>query len=238
MTTHVDGGHGKNIANFEVLISYCASCGGSYNPNRPELAINAMKTLLGTSQSSVSKVISAKNGNNMAINARQILFAPVRQLSMRIVYALEASGASQQTVDDAQGINRKMQNRRSTPKPEAGTGKRSISTAQLSYSNVIDHLMQLVAIVTSEPLYNPNEDDLKVEALNEYIHKMKATTTFVVESHTAYTTARHERDRILYGEKTGLVDIAMDVKKYIRSVFGNLSTEYKDIIKIKFTRRH
>ncbi|HNP67813.1 MAG TPA: hypothetical protein PKH16_07915 [Aequorivita sp.] len=53
-------------------------------------------------------------------------------------------------------------------------------------------------------------------------------------AYTAVSNARLERNRILYQENTGLVDTALGVKKYIKSVYGAASPEYNQIKGIKF----
>jgi hypothetical protein len=47
---------------------------------------------------------------------------------------------------------------------------------------------------------------------------------------------RIARNVILYANETGLVDIAGEVKKYIKSVFGGTSPQYKQVSKLKFTK--
>jgi hypothetical protein len=59
--------------------------------------------------------------------------------------------------------------------------------------------------------------------------------TAVIDATTALSNARIARNHTLYDEKTGLYDIAQEVKKYVKSVFGATSEEYKQIRKIKFT---
>ncbi|WP_205618080.1 hypothetical protein [Aequorivita vladivostokensis] len=53
-------------------------------------------------------------------------------------------------------------------------------------------------------------------------------------AYTAVSNARLERNRILYQENTGLVDTALDIKKYVKSLFGASSPEYNQIRGIKF----
>ena len=45
------------------------------------------------------------------------------------------------------------------------------------------------------------------------------------------------RNKILYEENTGLVDIALDSKTYIKSVFGSTSPQYKQVSKLYFKNR-
>ncbi|MFH0895092.1 MAG: hypothetical protein V2A54_11720, partial [Bacteroidota bacterium] len=119
--------------------------------------------------------------------------------------------------------------------PEMPAAKH-ISASQQSYDSLIDHFNKLVILVASEPLYVPNENDLKTAQLNTYLNALKTTNSAVITTYANYCTALNNRDNMLYAKKTGLVDITMDVKKYVKSVFSATSPQYKQICHIPFTR--
>jgi len=48
------------------------------------------------------------------------------------------------------------------------------------------------------------------------------------------SNARITRNDILYKPNTGLVDIAIDTKTYIKSVFGASSPQYKQVSGLEF----
>jgi hypothetical protein len=55
----------------------------------------------------------------------------------------------------------------------------------------------------------------------------------------AYTTIsniRLERDNDLYADNAGMVDVALEAKKYIRSLFGASSPEYAQVAGIAFKK--
>ena len=45
-----------------------------------------------------------------------------------------------------------------------------------------------------------------------------------------------ELAKVEYNENTGLVDVALDSKTYIKSIFGATSPQYKQISKLRFIR--
>jgi len=51
---------------------------------------------------------------------------------------------------------------------------------------------------------------------------------------TDLANARIARNHLLYDRQTGMVAIANEVKKYIKSVFGASSPEYRQASAIKF----
>ncbi len=236
MNSTSETGHAKNVANFEAEISFCTAYGAAYNPSKKSLTVEALKELLSLSRDALSKVINAKNAHDLAINRRQIEFTSLKPLATRIINALDASDAPKQTLEDAKSINRKIQGVRSTAKPSQDEEKKTISTSQQSYDSLLENFSRLVELVIAEPAYAPYEGELMMASLHTYIKQLRAANTSVVNIYTEYSNAMIARDSVLYATDTGLVDIALDVKKYIKSVFGADSSQYKQVSKLAFKR--
>ena len=243
MASTSETGHAKNVANFEDLISFCTGYGATYNPSKNNIKLPALNTLFTNAKNSLQTVKTTKTTFDNVTNTRIISFESLKKLSTRIVNALDATDASKQAVNDAKTINRKLQGQRAdtktpTPTPIPNTPiavAKKISVSQQSYDNLIDNLTKLIQVIASEPLYNPNENDLKVTALNTLLTNLKAVNTTVINATTPYSNARITRDTILYAPETGLVAIAQDVKKYVKSIFGATSPQYKQVTAIQFT---
>jgi hypothetical protein len=60
----------------------------------------------------------------------------------------------------------------------------------------------------------------------------------VIAATTPLSNARIGRDAVLYKAETGLVDIAMDAKAYIKAIFGATSAEYRQVSKLTFKKVH
>ena len=245
MSSTSETGHAKNVANFEDLISFCTGYGTAYNPSKNSIKLPALNTLFTNSKNSLIAVTSATTAFNNAVNARVIVFDPLRKLTTRILNALAATDASQQTIDDAKTITRKIQGRRASdkiatvldnPNTPENEAQRSISASQQSYDNLIEHFSKLKDLLSAEPLYVPNENDLKITALTTLLNDFKAKNTAVVNATTVLSNSRISRNDTLYKKYTGLVDIAQEVKKYVKSVFGATSSQYKQISALQFRK--
>lgn len=250
MANSNETGHAKNVANFENLISFCTGYGADYNPSKDNLKLPALNTLFASAQTALQSVKTTKTNFDNATNLREIGFEPFKKLCTRIVNALEATDASTQTVDDAKTINRKIQGKRAGNLPlSSGAGSVPIgasggempivednhnSVSQQSFDNMIDHFTKLIQLLSSEPMYNPNETDLKVVALNTLLTNLKTYNTASITAITDYSNARIARDTTLYETDTGLVDVAGEVKKYVKSVFGATSPQFKQISGLLF----
>ena len=245
MTSTSETGHAKNVANFEDLISFCTGYGATYNPSKNAIKLAQLNALLTSAKSSLNIVNTSLNPFNNAVNAREIAFAPLSKLVTRVINALDATDATPQVVKDSKTIARKLQGRRATvkiatitdnPLTSENEAQKSISASQMSFDSRIENLSKLIILLTNEPLYAPNENDLKVVALNTLLNQLKITNTAVINVTTPISNARLNRNKILYLATTGLYDIQLEVKKYVKSLYGATSSEYKQISGIKFTK--
>jgi hypothetical protein len=245
-------GHAKNVANFEDMISFVTGYGVTYNPSKNEITLPQLNALLSNAKNSLTNTNAALVLLNNAKNARDIAFAPLSKLTTRIFAALDATNASKQMVKGAKTICRKLQGKRAekipTPTPPttptATTAltilppvpAQTISASQMGFDNRIENFSKLILLLTGEPLYIPNETDVKLITLNALLTTLKTTNTAVIDSTTIASNARINRNKILYLPATGMCDIQAEVKKYIKSVFGATSPQYKQISGIKFTK--
>jgi hypothetical protein len=245
MASTTETGHAKNVATFEDLISFCTGYGATYNPSKAALKLTALAAQNTAAIAALQAVKVAKTGYDNATNAREVAFKPLKALATKIVNGLAATEAAAQTVDDVKTTNNKIQGKRAKAvvKPDAkaiaagAEPVKTASTSQQSYDKMIDHFAQLIATLTAEPKYLPNENELKIATLNTTLTDLRAKNTAVINATTAVSNARIARDKALYAEVTGMIDTALDVKTYVKSVFGASSPQYKQVSALKFTKR-
>jgi hypothetical protein len=265
-------GHAKNLANFETLIIDCQGFGTAYNPSNSAITITALQTIYTNATNALTDITLKNNTLSHTINAREVLFAPLKSLATQIMAALLASGANTETMLNAKTINRKIQGSRATKKIAASTTTptttptgggttptptptatttptpspertapttttvvpHSISTAQLSYDNLVAHFQDLVNYVSLYSAYNPNEANLKVAALNTTAASFTTANNAVKTAQNALHTSMATRTTVLYNPTTGMINIAKEVKAYVKSAFGASSPQFKEINKIHF----
>lgn len=244
MASTSETGHAKNVANFEKLIAETSAFGENFNPSKATLKLTALNTQLATAKAAIAAVNSAEPAYKNAVSARDAAFAPLGKLITRINNALKASDTTVQEDESALTLVRKLQGRRATAKKTedekkalAAEGKEvvEISSSQMSFDSRLDNFDKLIKLLSSIPAYAPNEADLKVEALTALYNDLKAKNMAVINAETPLSTARIARNEVLYKQNTGIVDITVDVKNYVKSVFGATSPQYKLISNLKFT---
>ena len=245
MTNTSETGHAKNVTNLESLITSIIALETSYNPSRDSIKLPALQALLTASTESLNAVNIAQAAYSNAVAARKVAFEPFSKLITRVMNSLKASGASTQVVQSARTIVRKLQGRRASAKiteeekkalEAEGKEVNQISASQMSFDNRIENFDRLIMLLSSIPLYNPNEAELKVETLKALHNQLKEKNTEVILPIVQLSNSRMNRNKILYNENTGLVDVALDSKTYIKSIFGATSPQYKQISKLRFIR--
>lgn len=244
MASTSETGHAKNVANFDELISFVTGYRESYNPSKATIKLDALKALSDHAKHSINAVSSMEPAYKSAVAAREVVFIPLSKLTTRIMNSIKATDTTVQVDENARTLVRKIQGVRATAKKtedekkalaEKGKEVVEISTSQMSYDSRLDNFFKLIQLLSSVPEYSPNEKELKIEHLNTILDDLKAKNAAVVESYIPLSNARISRNNLLYKENTGLYDVALDVKNYIKSVFGATSPQYKQVSKIKFT---
>ena len=239
MSSTSEVGHAKNVSNFEDLIAFCTAYGAAYNPSKAALNLRELTALHSNAKTQITTVATAKNTFDTLTGDRQLLFEPLKPLATRVFNALSATDATEQNIADAKSINNKLQGIRvkkieETPVEDA---PKHISVSRQSYDSLIENFSAFTDLVSSIPSYIPNETELTTPALTTYLEELQTSNTNLLSVEVAYSNTRISRNETLYNEKTGLVALAADIKKYIKSIFGATSPQYKQVSSLKFTKR-
>jgi len=246
MASTSETGHAKNVANFDEMISNIQGYKTVYNPSKLSIKLDALLTLSVNAKNGIDGVNAAIPAYSNAVAARDTAFSPLSKLITRILNALKSTETTKQVDESALTFARKIQGRRASAKKtaeeikadaEAGKETVQISASQMSYDSRLDNYDKLIKLLTSIEVYAPNEADLKVATLSSLYTELKQKNAAVLAAAVPLKNARITRNDILYKDLTGLVDVASDVKSYVKSVFGAKSPQFRQISRLKFTRQ-
>lgn len=242
MASTSETGHAKNVGNFQRLINFVTSYGAEYNPSKTELKLPALNALKTAASTAMADVVAKKQAENDRTNERSAAFAVVPKLATRLINALEATDASEEKLEDAKGFNRKIQGKSASSdrkSPDAKTGEPEsdpISSSQKSFDQIIEHLSGLLAVLESEPTYDPNEEELKTATISALIEDLTAVNNAAETAITNVSNARIDRNKILYTNEDSIVETAEDVKKYVKSIYGASNPKYEQVQSIEFKK--
>jgi hypothetical protein len=245
MANNSETGHAVNVANFKELISYVKGYRESYNPSNQLIAVPSLENILSIATLNLEQVSNVIANYNAAVSGRELLFAPLSKLVTRAMNFLKSTGVPDQVYDQVNTVARKVKGTRASaidkPEPPAEEegpkpGKRHVSASQMGYDSRAENFSRFIQLLAGIPQYNPNESDLKTESITTYDGELKTSNSAVTDTEVVLSSARLDRNRILYADVSGLCDVAMAVKNYVIAIFGATSPQYKQISKIAFKK--
>jgi hypothetical protein len=230
----------KLMGNFRREIDLCKA-NPFYNPTNPLLFIAALEAQYAAGIASMLGIDTALAPHKVNINERRIAYDAVPALYRRSRNNLKSSGASKEFIFDAETYVRKITGRRKTVKteddpttPENEAAKQH-SASQMSFESILGHCRGYNEMVKNEPLYNPNELDLKTANLDAVADNLEAKNNAVSASFPLVSNARALRDGLLYKNPNHIVDVALLVKAYASGLEDK--TLYNSIKGLKFPRQ-
>ena len=232
-------GHAVNLNNFNIIINRCTSYTTRYNPTNNLLKIPALQTVYITGTTALQNIALLKHAWQNAINLRQQIFFEMEKLATLVINAFDATEAvTNAQVKDAKTIIRKIRGERKSKKNlnPGPDDPAQISVSQQSYANQIMHFAELIGLLAAEPTYKPNETELQTANLGIFITDLNSANQKVITTQQPYLDALTERSTILFTPKPSLLDLALEVKRYVKSVQTITPAEYKQISGLKFSR--
>ncbi|MBI1228291.1 MAG: hypothetical protein GC192_23860 [Bacteroidetes bacterium] len=234
MASNSETGHARNVANFQTLINHCTSLGAIFQPFNDALKLTALEPQLVACKAANSAVKDPLIAYNDQVSLRTNQYAGLDKLTTRLLNMFFTTKALKQEKDFAKTIADKIRGKKNKPPKEEGQD--SYSTSQQSFVMLADNFETLVGILAAEPTYTPAETDLQVTALQTMLANMNTLNNDADLAYRLLKGVRTTRNTALYAEGTGLVDTALDVKKYLKGAFGTKSPNYKAISGLKFVR--
>jgi len=237
--------HKQNVDSLEVLITQVRTFEPVFNPSETRLTITNQEQIKSKGDQVLTGVISAETASNNAISARTAAFDNFDGLITRVIGALRISDVPEQTITQAESIVRELRHKRASEivppvVTEEGKGdgaqtrRNKLHTG--SMNTKIENFGKLIMLLSTLPAYKPNETDLTIAALGAKLEALKQANTVCITADAAADAARKQRNMLLYTDKTGLVDIALDSKQYVKSAYGATSPQYKSVRGILFTK--
>ena len=239
MASASETGHAVNIANFKVLIERCKELGSGYCPPNLLLSVGEMTSKLNNAEVLHRDYIAAVARTKIPINEREVMFAALERLVVRVCNLYLCTEASEASKRDAKAYMIRITGRYvRVPRLTDGVtpAPNYKSNSQKSFVQRTSNFEMLVNLCKVEELYTPNEPGLQVASLEDWVDKLKAATKKVDAAVAEAMIRRVARDHALYDAGVGVIDLASACKMYVKGVFGGLSPEAMSVVSIKFRR--
>lgn len=232
-------GHYKNVANLNLLIGYITSYGAQYAPTKDAIKLANLQALYQNASQQITKVQDAKNNYSQKVDNREDAFKNIKKFTTRIVANLSGTNVTEQTIKDAKTINAKIQAAKAKKPSTANTDTldptaTSHSTSRQSYDSLYENFNDMVSLLNTAPGYDTTQNEFLTAELTNYASQLKTANDEINSAVVQVTNKRIERNDLFYSPTSGLVDTALDAKKYIKGLFGATSQQFKTINSINF----
>lgn len=237
----------RNITQLEKLIEVLTSYGLEYQPVLENIQIPQLQILHDDSINIALQCHQQDSKTDLTIKARQNQFEDARRYSTRVINAMEALAIDPNIIKLAKTIHRKIQG---VPAPSTRKARRirqentpedqeykQKSVSQQSYDSQIEHLGKLAALLSSIPEYTPNENDLKIAAIQSRRENYNNASNQVKKEKALLNRAIEAYHYTLYHPKEGIYKRSRIVRKYIASIYPKNTPRYNEVFRIKFTNR-
>lgn len=239
MSSTIETGHAKNIANANALIDLIQQVETSYVPTSAQIAKTNLQQLYTDAFQAQSVVNNLIAPYSKAVEVREKSFAEINPIITTVLKLYKVTdGVSKEDYERLVAISRKLKGEKkyvakgTTEDPD----KRTRSTSQMSYDQRTNNFEQFIALLENTPNYNPNEVAYKVAALKAHRTQMLADTNQVLTTHNDLTTARTNRNLILYQNTANLVDTFNLAKAYFLAIVPNKTPQYNTGVKLVFRK--
>ena len=236
MASTSEVGHNKNAANFNTLAQILQEMGTLYNPTNPDIKLFNLEPVKTAIATAINTLNAKKPLYTNAVANREIAIALLGKTTSKILNSFKSLNVSATDKENLTSMVKKIRGDKKPAKVNPDTTETSsISTSQMSYDSRIANLDALISFVNSHPEYNPNEEDIKIAALETYNQQLKTLTQTVNAAGNALITARKDRNNILYKNSNNVLDLAKEIKAYLKSLGDEGLPYYKAATKLTFT---
>jgi hypothetical protein len=245
MSSTFQQGHVHNKANFQILVKTVETFGEKYNPSQQRLQLATLRALLASAQDALQNLRSTEAATSAVRAERWTAFDALDPLAIRLKNAVIVGGAEQMIIDKISSLVKKIHGQRVIPDlideernavETVGKTVPENSAAQIGVDDQIVHFDNFIKTLEAIKTYAPKEDELKVENLKLFCQELIDKDNTVKRAEIIEDRVLSFRNEVFYTDVSGMVDVASDVKLYIKSVFGNTSSEYKSLAGLKFIR--
>lgn len=236
----------SNMQAFEKLVGICTGFGGKYNPGRQNLRVENLSDILMQARNKMLQASVTKTDYENAQNDREDAFNDIRALASRILAELKSTGATPQTIEDAAAVVRKIRGQQFSRK--SGIESASVNSEPVTqiparkpvsgknFGTITANLEKLIQTLATEPMYQPANAELQLNALQAKLAELRRANAAVVKTYSDWMQARMARTEFFSEGVNSLHSIAMAVKQQVKATFGFGSEAHAAVLKIRFTK--
>lgn len=234
--------HANNISVFNELIGLVKK----FKVANEQINVDGLKDVLKINKEAAVDLRLAVVDYAQAVKMQHEAYENLKLVACGIRKQLSTYKETSPEMVDAKSLVRKIcmaNNAYSISMEEAGlkiieTSKsvKEISNAQLNLDRRLGIFKSLIKALNSIKGYPSQKYELSIAELQSIHRSIERTNLRVSQCAQAITKARLSRYDLLYKFDSGLLDIALETKAYIKEIFGAESKEWRQAQVLEFSR--
>ena len=236
-------GHAKTLANFETATIILNNLGAEYNPTQPLIQSAALQTKLAAAKAALAGVDAAEAARKIAVNERAAAFEGLDKFAVNVKRAAEVEVNDEAFTEELAAVIRKMRGARAgkapvddPATPDIDESKQTRTVASRGYDNLVAYFADLIALLKTQPAYNPPDADMKIPALEAKLAALETANNNAKTAVAKLGTATDTRDTVLYDDSGGIIKLVKLIKAQLARKPGTESAAYKQIIALEFRK--
>jgi len=226
-------GYAKNAANLQDLIIRLKTLGADYNPPKALYTVKSLEQLTKKVNNAMHLVNQVLPVYRKAVDEQELTFKPLNKLITRSYNYLKVAINNPAELQTARTLADHL---RGVPIKNTVDGISRKSKTNTSYDHKLAFFKQYINVLIVSGVYEPAEKDLKLTSFQTLLNAMESNVTAVAIAKIPVDDARKKRFTLFYAEQIGLVDIAMGIKSYIKSLLSKDHPQYRHIVGLTFRK--
>ena len=216
-------GISENVTNGERMVDVLVTLEPIYNPFNSAHSTASLTARNVAGRVILNEVRDNKQQKSDDGNTRREVFDICNKKFSQVFNQLAACDASEGTISNAKSILDEMRaNRKGKPK----LGAKTNSISRKSFSQMVDHVSDFLALLANCQEYGSNVTELQLIALQDYRDALILRNAKASKSKAQWNTAMVDRNAFFNAKNTGFVDTYQAAKRSVKAIFGANSPRY------------
>ena len=240
MASTSETGYAKQLAEFEDFTNLLSALGELYAPPKPELQLANLQGQLNAGKAAMREISVAAPPYSAAVDKQNLAFKFLKDRITRSLTYYKVVILDPAEIDTAKNLADKIRGvpgKAKTAATDDATASKRISQSQQSYDSQIENLKQYIDVLTASGVYSNPGNGISIDDLNQMLSEMEATNAVVAEAKIPLDVARKKRDVIFYEPVTGIADLALNAKRYVKATVPKSNPHYNELTSIVFKKR-
>ena len=227
--------HAKNVNNFGSLLVSIEVLGSYYNPIKESLSLPHLRTVHKQSKAVMQGVALSLSVYAAALDSRKKAWDGIEHLAGRILSL--CSETEDELEQDVNALLKTVRSKNALIAEQVAINqftKFNAMLTQSSFEKRLESFDQLVNLISRSKASTVDNGKLLIASMEALQSNFRSKNMSVKLAEAALSTARYNRDMLLYKQENNLVELAKEVKEYVKDALGPSYTQYLQIMGTNF----